>query len=104
MQQLPNSPIRFQLGLRGWISVVVGLAMFAALTALVSLLALGIFIIAVPLFILAPLVLHLRRKNALAMIIDPHQESLIVPKSQPAIIEGTFSQGDQITSKKADDL
>lgn len=93
--------MRFQLSLRGWISVVVGLATFAALIGLVSLLAFGIFIIAVPVFFLAPLIVHLRRRNAPVMIVGPHQESPIVPKNRSAVVEGAFSLRDQNTSKKA---
>ena len=44
MQRLPGSPLRFQLGLRGWAAVIVAIAIFASLTALVGLLGLGLFV------------------------------------------------------------
>jgi hypothetical protein len=94
MQQFPNSPIRFQLGLRGWLSVVVGLAMLVALTALVSLLAFGIFLIAVPVFVLTPLFLHFRRSKAPNIIVPPSRDGDPIAKGAATIIDGTLTAKD----------
>jgi hypothetical protein len=90
MQQLPSSSIGFKLGLRGWASVIVGLAIFATLIVFVSLLALGILVIAVPVFLVAPLVLYFRRRNAPGIIKEPPEDGPTVPNSQPETIDGTY--------------
>jgi hypothetical protein len=87
MQRLPGSPLRFQLGLRGWAAVTVGLAIFASLTVLVGLLAFGIFIVAVPLFLFAPLTFHFRGKPLQNGQENPAPESAISTNEHPAVIE-----------------
>jgi hypothetical protein len=77
MQQLPGSPLRFQLGLRGWAAVIVGLAIFASLTVLVGLLAFGILIVAVPLLVLAPLISRFRGKPTQVWTGNPEPEAAV---------------------------
>jgi hypothetical protein len=60
MPQTPNSPLRIQFGLRGWAAIAVGLLLLGAL----AFLALGIFIIFLPLMLLAPVFYWLLPKPA----------------------------------------
>ena len=49
MQQIPNSPIQFQLGVRGWAAIAVGVAILAVVTFL----AIGFLILILPVVLLA---------------------------------------------------
>src|SRR5580698_2448736 len=75
MQRLPNSPVQFQLGVRGWAAVAVGLVIVAAL----ALLTIGFFIVLLPLLLLAPILFW----------ILPKPKIYRVPPQNPPASDGT---------------
>ena len=97
MQRLPGSPLRFQLGLRGWAAVIVGFAIFVSLTVLVGLFAFGVFIVAVPLFLLAPLISHFRGTPKRDGLGNSPPKTTVGNNEHPAVIEGTFHETDPKT-------
>ena len=60
MQQLPGFQYRLQIGLKGWASIVVGLAVFIAIT---SFLAVGFLFVVLPMIVLSPVIYYFRPKK-----------------------------------------
>ncbi len=58
MPRPSNSPAQFQLRLSGWKAIAVGLVILATLIAALALLAIGFFVLILPLMILAPVLYY----------------------------------------------
>jgi hypothetical protein len=65
IQRRPNAPIRFQLGLSGWTAIAGGLLIAAAIAA-IAFFALGLFILVLPVLLIAPMVRYFLRKPNIA--------------------------------------
>jgi hypothetical protein len=61
MQQLPGSQYRLQFGLKGWATIVVGLAIFIAVA---TFLAIGFFFVVLPMIVLAPIIYYFTPRKA----------------------------------------
>jgi hypothetical protein len=55
MRELPGSQYRLQFGLKGWTSIIVGLAIFIAVA---TFLAIGFFFVVLPMILLAPVIYY----------------------------------------------
>ena len=83
MPRLPNSPVQFQFGVRGWAAIAVGLIVLAA----IAFLAVGLFIVILPLMLLAPILFRFFPKPILYRVGAPPEK----PRAAAApIIEGDF--------------
>ena len=88
MPQPTNCPIRIQLGLSGWMAIAAALAIFAAITVAITFLAIGIFVFALPVLLVAPVLYYFRPKPKLHSVrANVMGEN---PTSETAIIEGEF--------------
>jgi len=81
MQRLPNS--QFQFGVRGWAAVAVGLVMLVA----VALLAIGFFVLILPVLVLAPILFWILPKPNLYRVVTPAEKP---PATDATIIEGNY--------------
>lgn len=54
----PNSPIRVQFGLSGWVAIISALAIFALLVAAIAFLAVGLFVFFLPVLLIAPILYY----------------------------------------------
>jgi len=70
MQQLPGSQYRFQFGLKGWASIIVGLAIFIAVA---SFLAIGFFFVVLPVMVLAPVIYYFIPKKITHVVGSPER-------------------------------
>jgi hypothetical protein len=90
--RLPNTSSHQQLGVRGWLSVAIAFAIFAAGTILISVLALGFLIVALPVVGLgAAYIYYLRKKLAGTMLQMPGATDPIQSPDRQKVIEGTYS-------------
>jgi hypothetical protein len=55
MQQLPGSQYRLQFGLKGWASIIIGLAIFIVLA---TFLAIGFLFVVLPMIVLGPVIYY----------------------------------------------
>ena len=83
MQRLPNSPFQFRVGVRGWAAIAVG----AAILAVVALLAIGFFILLLPLVLLAPILFWFLPKPRIYRFGARPEKP---PATDAAVIEGDF--------------
>jgi UPF0716 family protein affecting phage T7 exclusion len=79
----PNAPIRFQLS--GWTAIAAGLLVVTAI-ATAAFLALGLFVLVLPLLLIAPVVRHFLRKAKPDTIRRPAAN-----ENGGTIIDGNFS-------------
>jgi hypothetical protein len=82
MQQLPNSPVRIQFGLRGWAAIVAGLAILGV----IAFLAVGLLIFLLPVLLLS---------TVLYWFLPKPKRSSVFPAEKPpgagtTIIDGNF--------------
>lgn len=88
-----NGPSHIQLGVRGWFAVAIALALFAAVTILISVLALGILVVALPAALLTAAYIHYQRRKALRDIsLTPATPSAQRSVDRLNVIEGTYSE------------
>ena len=83
MQRLPNSPIQFQFGVRGWAAIAVS----AAILALLAFLAIGFLIVILPVALVAPILFWLLPKPK-GHRVRAHSEKL--PATETTVIEGDY--------------
>jgi hypothetical protein len=84
MRQLPKFPLRIQFGVRGWAVIAVAVAIFATFTFL----AIGIFVLFLPVLLIAPILFWFLPKPKLY----PIGPSLEKPRiSDATVIDGDFS-------------
>lgn len=60
MQQLPGSQYRLQFGLKRWVTIAVGLAIFIAVAIFLSI---GFFFVVLPMILLAPIIYYFTPKK-----------------------------------------
>lgn len=82
MQQLPNSPIRIQFGLRGWAAIILGLV----IVCVIAFLAIGFLIFLLPVLLLS---------TVLYWFLPRPKRSPVFPAEKPpaggtTIIDGNF--------------
>jgi hypothetical protein len=82
-QRRLNSPVRFQLGLSGWTAVAGGLLIVTALAA-AAFLAIGVFVLVLPLLLIAPLARHFLRTQ------KPANDPTTSNRANGIIIDGDF--------------
>jgi hypothetical protein len=87
-----NFPFQFQFDVRGWAAVAVGLALLAAL----AFLAVGLFILILPLMLLAPILFWFLPKPKVYRVGTPSQKP---PPTEATIIEGEFKVIDHPTDR-----
>jgi len=95
MQRLPNSPIQFQFGVRGWAAIAVGLAILA----LVTFLAIGLFILILPVLLLAPILFWFLPKPRFHRVGAWSEKP---PVTEATIIEGHFKVIDDTSDRKSE--
>jgi hypothetical protein len=83
MPQRNNSPLRIQFGVRGWAAIAVAIAMLVAIV----LLAIGFFILVLPLLLLAPILIWLLPKPKIYRVDIPSDAP---PANDATTIEGDF--------------
>jgi hypothetical protein len=96
IQRRPNSPIRFQLGLSGWTAIAVGLLIVMAITA-IAFLALGLFVLVLPLLLIAPAVRYFTSKPGIVR--NPAASN----GKGGTIIDGNFSVIDRSAATEQSD-
>src|ERR1700677_4641703 len=84
MQRLPNSPFRFQFGVRGWAAISVGLAIFAV----IGLLAVGFLFLVLPVALFASIVFWFLPKPRIHKVGSPSDEPPAATNA--TVIEGNF--------------
>lgn len=98
MPNLPQSPAQFQLRLSGWKAIAVILAILTFSIAAIAVLAIGFFVIILPLIILAPVVYYFVPK------LRPRRFTQTDAASQPMdsdmIIDGDFQVIDANAAKE----
>ena len=94
--KLLHVPNHLQLGVRGWVSVAIALALFAAVTILISVLALGILVVALPAALLTAAYIHYQRsKTPRDISLTPATPSAQRTVDRLNVIEGTYSEQDR---------
>ena len=75
MPRIPNAPGQFQLQLSGWKAIAFGLVFLAVVIAVLVLLTIGFFVIALPIMLLAPVLFYFmpRLRPKRFMQADPTQ-------------------------------
>lgn len=58
MSRPPKSSIRIQFGLSGWVAIISALAIFSVLVAAIAFLAVGLFVILLPILLIAPVLYY----------------------------------------------
>jgi len=58
MPRIPNAPGQFQFQLSGWKAIAFGLAFLAIIIAVLILLTIGFFVIALPIMLLSPVLFY----------------------------------------------
>jgi fatty acid desaturase len=87
MPRLQNSPVRIQLGLRGWAAIATALAILIAVIVAITFLAIGLFVFVLPAMLLAPLVYYFMPKpKPVRPVSDTAEREL----NRPTTIDGTF--------------
>jgi UPF0716 family protein affecting phage T7 exclusion len=88
MPRPPNSPAQFQFRLSGWKAIAVGLVILATIIAALALLAIGFFVIFLPVMILAPVLYYFvpKLRPRRFMRADAARQ----PKDRGAVIDGDF--------------
>jgi len=89
MPHPPNSPQHIQFTLSGWKAVVAALAIFAAIAAAITFLAIGLFVFVLPAMLVAPVLYYFRPKPWLTPMGDDAKPEN--PTHGANIIEGEFS-------------
>ena len=95
MQRLPNSPIQFQFGVRGWAAIAVG----AATLALVAFLAIGFLILILPVVLLASILFWFLPKPKFYRVVTRSEKP---PVPQATIIEGDFEVIDNASDRNSE--
>jgi hypothetical protein len=94
MQRLPNSPVQFQFGVRGWAAIAVGLAILAA----AAFLAVGFLILILPVMLLAPILFWVLPKPTFYRVGTPPENP---PATEAAVIEGDFKVIDNAIDRRS---
>ena len=97
MPRPSNSPIRIQLGLRGWAAIAAVLAILIAVTIAIAFLAIGFFVFVLPVLLLAPLFYYFMPKpKPVHRVSDTAEQEL----NRPTTIDGTFRVTDMTPPKE----
>jgi len=88
MPQPSNSPIRIQIGLRGWAAITAVLAILFAAAVAIAFLAIGFVVFVLPAMLLAPLFYYFMPKPK--PIFHPVSDTAEHDLARPTIIDGTF--------------
>jgi hypothetical protein len=95
MQRLPNSPIQFQFGVRGWAAIAVGLAILAVVTFL----AIGFLILILPVVLLASILFWFLPKPKFYRVGTRSEKP---PVAEATIIEGHFKVIDNTSNRNSE--
>jgi hypothetical protein len=95
MQRLPNSPIQFRFGVRGWAAIAVGLVILAVVTFL----AIGIFILLLPVVLLASILFWFLPKPSFHRVGARSEKP---PVAEATIIEGHFKVIDNTSDRNSE--
>jgi hypothetical protein len=95
MQRLPNSPIQFQLGVRGWAAIAVGVAILAV----VAFLAIGVLILILPVVLLASILFWFLPKPKFHRVGTRSEKP---PATEATIIEGHFKVIDSTSDRNSE--
>jgi hypothetical protein len=90
MQRLTGSQYRLQFGLKGWASIVVGLAIFIAVA---SFLAIGFFFVVLPVMVLAPVIYYFIPKKITHVVARPEWTGPFRPAGEAkggAVVDGDY--------------
>ena len=90
MQQLLGSQYRLQFGLKGWASIMVGLAIFIAVS---TFLAIGFFFVVLPMIVLAPIIYYFMPRKSEHVMATPETMRTIRTTGEEeggAIIDGEY--------------
>jgi len=96
MQRLPNSPIQFQLGVRGWAAIAVGVAILTVVTFL----AIGFLILIMPAVLLASILFWFLPKPKFHRAGTRSEKP---PVTEATIIEGNFKVIDNTSDSETND-
>jgi hypothetical protein len=95
MQRIPNSPIQFQLGVRGWAAIAVGVAILAVVTFL----AIGFLILILPVVLLASILFWFLPKPKFYRVSTRSEKPSV---TEATIIEGHFKVIDNTSGRNAE--
>ena len=95
MQRLPNSPLQFRLGVRGWAAIAIGLAILAVVTFL----AIGLVILILPVVVLASILFWFLPKPKFHRVDTPSEN---LPVTEATIIEGHFKVIDNTSDRNSE--
>jgi UPF0716 family protein affecting phage T7 exclusion len=90
MQQLPGSQYRLQFGLRGWASIIIGLAIFIAIA---TFLAIGFFVVVLPMIVLAPAIYYFMSRKSGHVVSTPETVGTMSANGEVkggAVIDGEY--------------
>ena len=94
MQRLPNSPLQFQLGVRGWAAIAVGVVTLAV----AAFLAIGFLVLILPVVLLASLLFWFLPKPKFYRVVTRPEKP---PATQATIIEGQFKVIDNASDRNS---
>jgi hypothetical protein len=89
MQQRPGSPYRLQFRLKGWASIIVGLAIFIAVA---TFLAIGFFFVVLPMIVLAPVIYYFMPRKSGHVLRTP--ETIGTMRTTGAVKGGAVIDGE----------
>jgi hypothetical protein len=87
MQRLKNSPVRIQIGLRGWAAIAASLVILIAVPVVIAFFAIGLFVFVLPAMLLAPLIYYFVPKSKPVHPVSASAEDKL---KRPTTIDGTF--------------
>ena len=94
MQRLPNSPLQFQFGVRGWAAIAVGVAILAV----AAFLAIGFLILILPVVLLASILFWFLPKPKFYRVGARSEKP---PVTEATIIEGDFKVIDDTSDRNS---
>jgi hypothetical protein len=97
MPRLQNSPVRTQIGLRGWAAITASLIILIAVPVVIAFFAIGLLVFVVPAMLLAPLFYYFMPKPK---PIYPVSVSAEEEPKRPTTIDGTFRVTDMTAPEK----
>jgi hypothetical protein len=95
MQRLPDSPIQFQFGVRGWAAIAVGLVILAV----VAFLAIGFLILILPVLLLASILFWFLPKQKFHRVGAWSEKP---PVTDTTVIEGHFKVIDNTSDRNSE--
>jgi hypothetical protein len=95
MQRLPNSPLQFQLGVRGWAAIAVSVATLAV----VAFLAIGLLILILPVVLLASILFWFLPKPKFYRVGTRSEKP---SATEATIIEGHFKVIDNTSDRNSE--